>query len=88
MSASPRGIAPNRASAPAGNARAGRRALLLVRGALSASALGLYTLAGVAGTFLALLPAAFPAVPRGRRVPRSAPLPAAAAAATREPMAG
>jgi hypothetical protein len=64
-----------------------RRTLLAVRGALAASALGAYTVAGAIGAVLALLPAALKAVPRGRA---GATLPRAPSQveASREPLAG
>jgi hypothetical protein len=60
------------------------RRLLAARGALSAAALGAYSIAGALGAFLALLPAALRPVPRGRTT-TGAP---AAPEASREPLAG
>ncbi len=60
------------------------RALLFVRGVVSATRLGLYTVGGAIGATLALLPAAARGAPRGR----TAPAPAAGAEASREPLAG
>jgi hypothetical protein len=61
------------------------RALLAVRGALAASALGAYSVAGAIGATIALLPAALRPIPRGR--PASG-LARAPAEASREPLAG
>lgn len=65
-----------------------RRAVLFVRGIISASALGLFTVAGVFGAALALLPAALRGAPRGRTASVPSPAPGAQAEATREPLAG
>jgi hypothetical protein len=62
-----------------------RRALLAVRGALAASALGVSSVAGAIGAFLALLPAALRPIPRGRL---DTALPPAPTEASREPLAG
>jgi hypothetical protein len=65
-----------------------RRAVLFVRGVLSASRLGLYTVAGGIGAALALLPAALSPAPRGRTASVSSPPPGPATEANREPLAG
>jgi hypothetical protein len=62
-----------------------RRAVLAVRGALAASALGASSVAGAIGAFLALLPAALRPIPRGRL---DTALPPAPTEASREPLAG
>jgi hypothetical protein len=61
------------------------RALLAVRGALAASALGVYSVAGAIGAVLALLPAALRPIPRGRPGSAASPAPTEA---SREPLAG
>jgi hypothetical protein len=61
------------------------RRLLAARGAISAAALGAYSLAGAFGAFLALFPAALRPVPRGRTASAGAPV---APEASREPLAG
>ncbi len=68
-----------------------RRAFQSLRGALSASKLGLSSVVGLAGAFLALLPAAIERAPRGRapaELPSSGPEAEASAEARREPLAG
>ena len=76
---------PERGSGAAAETLARRRALLAVRGALAASALGAYSIAGTIGAVLALLPAALRPIPRGR--PASAPS-RTPSEASREPLAG
>jgi hypothetical protein len=63
------------------------RTFLAVRGALAASALGVYSVVGAIGAFLALLPAALRAVPRGR-AGSALPRAPSQVEASREPLAG
>jgi hypothetical protein len=58
---------------------------LALRGAASASALGVYTVVGAIGAFLALFPAALRPVPRGRA--GEARVSAPSTEASREPLA-
>jgi hypothetical protein len=76
------------AAAPATDGRSvprRQRTLLALRGAASASALGVYTVVGAVGAFLALFPAALRPVPRGRA--GDARVPAPSTEASREPLA-
>jgi hypothetical protein len=63
-----------------------RRASLFLQGVVSASVLGAYTIAGAVGAFLALLPVALRAEPRGRG--ESTPSRVPAPEGSREPAAG
>jgi hypothetical protein len=63
-----------------------RRTMLALHGAVSAAALGVYTVVGAVGAFLALFPASLRPVPRGRSGEARAPAPSAEA--SREPLAG
>lgn len=78
-------LARGRDPEPPGVERRPHRGLLAMRGALSAAALGAYSIAGVVGAFLALFPAALRPVPRGRAASGAAPV---APEASREPLAG
>jgi hypothetical protein len=71
--------------APAQEASRRRRTLLAARGAVSATALGAYTIAAAIGAFLALFPAALRPVPRGRSATTGTRV---APEASREPLAG
>jgi len=65
-----------------------RRPSLVLRGAAAAVVLGIHSIVGAVGAFLALLPVALHPAPRGRVAPAPSRAKAAPSDASGEPIAG